>query len=248
MGSRRRAFLKSTVGAGAFAAGASGAGGMARPQVSVEKLNAAATRPILNVAAFKNPVKIASLELLRGRRGFFLRARSTDGAEGVAITNSRADVLYPILQKLVIPYFVGKDARQLEALLDGVYVHRSNYKLSGLALWCCVAWVEFALLDLLGKIAGKSVGDLLGGVVRRKVPVYYASGRRDTTPEQEVAILARRIKETGVHAVKFKVGGRMSNNADSIPGRTEGLIALVRKKLGDEITLHADANSSYDAR
>jgi L-alanine-DL-glutamate epimerase-like enolase superfamily enzyme len=29
-------------------------------------------------------------------------------------------------------------------------------------------------------------------------------------------------------------------------GRTEGLIPLARKKLGDKIALHADANSSYD--
>jgi L-alanine-DL-glutamate epimerase-like enolase superfamily enzyme len=38
----------------------------------------------------------------------------------------------------------------------------------------------------------------------------------------------------------------MSRNQDSLPGRTEKLIPLVRKTLGDEIDIHADANSSYD--
>ena len=40
----------------------------------------------------------------------------------------------------------------------------------------------------------------------------------------------------------------MSRNADSLPGRTEALIPLVRKAFGDDMTLYADANSSYDVR
>jgi L-alanine-DL-glutamate epimerase-like enolase superfamily enzyme len=38
----------------------------------------------------------------------------------------------------------------------------------------------------------------------------------------------------------------MSRNADAMPGRTEKLIPLARKRLGDNIDIHADANSSYD--
>jgi len=106
--------------------------------------------------------------------------------------------------------------------------------------------VEFAILDMLGRIAGKSIGQLLGGVIRRKVPFYVASGRRDSTPEEEVDYLLELIDETGAKAVKFRIGGRMSRNMDAMPGRTETLIPLSRKKLGDEIAIHADSNSSYD--
>jgi L-alanine-DL-glutamate epimerase-like enolase superfamily enzyme len=42
--------------------------------------------------------------------------------------------------------------------------------------------------------------------------MYIASGSRDTTPQEEVEKLQRLIEETGSKAVKFKVGGRMSNN------------------------------------
>jgi L-alanine-DL-glutamate epimerase-like enolase superfamily enzyme len=217
-------------------------------KAGIARLDEAAAAPILKLSSVKSPVKIASVELLRDKKNHFVRTRSTDGAVGVALTNSRAAYLYPILRQLVIPYFIGKDARDIESLIDGVYVFRSNYKLSGVAFWCCVAWVEFSLLDLLGKIEGKPVGDLLGGVIRREVPIYVASGNRDTTPQQEVDILAKHIEQNGARAVKFKVGGRMSNNADSMPGRTEGLIRLVRKALGDKITIYADSNGSYDCR
>jgi len=244
----RRSLLQSALGAGALAATPQSLAGRERAEALSARLDKATARPVLKTDGFKTPVKIASVELLRGGGGFFVRARSTDGAVGLAMTNSRADYFYPILQKLVAPYFVGKDARKLESLIDGVYVHRSNYKLSGLALWCCVGWVEMSLLDMLGKMSGKPVGELLGGVVRKSIPIYLASGRRNTTPAQEAALLAKWIERTGAKAVKFKVGGRMSSNADSMPGRTEGLVPAVRKTLGDAITLHADANGSYDAR
>jgi L-alanine-DL-glutamate epimerase-like enolase superfamily enzyme len=46
--------------------------------------------------------------------------------------------------------------------------------------------------------------------------------------------------------VKYRVGGRMNRNIDALPGRTETLIPLTRKELGDRIAIHADSNSSYD--
>ena len=176
-----------------------------------------------------------------------MHVRSKDGAEGVSLPNPpRADYLDKILKTLVIPFFIGKDARDLENLLWELYRTRDNYKLYGIALWCPQAWVEFAILDMLGRITGKPMGALLGDIVRSEVAFYVASGKRDTTPEQEVVSLQRLLEQSGARAVKFRVGGRMSRNADAMPGRTDQLIPLARKTLGEAIDLHADANSSYD--
>ena len=217
-----------------------------RSEVTLEKLEKAVGAPVLHLDGVNSPLLVESIELLQKGREYFVRVRSKDGAEGISVTNSRAAYLHPILNKLVIPYFIGKDARDLESHLFELYRYRSNYKLQGLALWCPLAWVEFALLDMMGRVAGKSIGQLFGGVVRQKVAFYVASGNRDTTPEQEVDYLMELVEETGAKAVKFRVGGRMSRNADSMPGRTERLIPLARKTLGDGIAIHADANSSYD--
>ncbi len=244
----RRNFLKTTISASLLTGTMKCQQKKEHPKLTSQQLDKAGEEPILKTEFFTEPVKIESIELLYNDKYYFVRTRSTDGAVGIAVTDSRASYLYPMLEKLIIPYFIGKDARNLESLIDGVYVYNSNYKLSGIAFWCCVAWVEFSLLDLLGKVASKSVGELLGGVVRNEVPIYVASGRRNTTPEEEVDLLLKSIEETGAKAVKFRVGGRMSKNADSIPGRTEALIPLARKKLGDEITLYADSNGSYDVQ
>ena len=112
--------------------------------------------------------------------------------------------------------------------------------------WNCVAYVEASVFDLLGKAAGKSVGDLLGGAWRSRIPIYLSSMRRDTTPEAEVAWVGDRLAETKARAVKLKIGGRMRNNADSLPNRTETLIPLARKTWGEDVTLYVDANGSYD--
>src|SRR5262249_22428942 len=155
---------------------------------------------------------------------------------------------YPIFVNRVASFFVGKDARQLEPLLWELYRHGDNYKYQGLAYWVCVAGAEFAILDLFGKLAKRPIGDLLGGVERTEISVYRASGNRGNTPQAEVEYLKQLIAETGARALKFRLGGRMSKNADSLPGRTERLIPMVREAFGPEMTLYADSNSSYDAR
>jgi L-alanine-DL-glutamate epimerase-like enolase superfamily enzyme len=211
-------------------------------------LDKAAAAPVLKLDKLKAPVIIESIKLLKKDEECFVHVRAKDGAEGVALTNPpREQYLDKILKQLVIPFFIGKDARDLENLLWELYRWQGNYKLYGLALWSPQAWVEFAILDMLGRIAGQPMGALLGEVLRQDVAVYVASGRRDTTPEQEVEYLQKLVEQSGAKAVKFRVGGMMSRNADSMPGRTEKLIPLVRKTLGDAIDIHADSNSSYDA-
>jgi L-alanine-DL-glutamate epimerase-like enolase superfamily enzyme len=245
MKTTRRSFFRAATGAGTLALFGSKSCGAA--QLDMDEFDVAAARPVLDLKGINDPVIIESVELLRKDDEYFLRVRSKDGALGISVDNGRADVLHPILNRLVAPYFIGKDARELEELLFGVYRERDNYKFQGLALWCPVAMVEFAILDLLGRVAGRSIGQMLGGVVRNSMPFYIASGRRDTTPQQEVDYLKQLIDETGAKSVKYRIGGRMSRNEDASPGRTEQLIALSRKALGDGIAIHADSNSSYDA-
>ncbi len=246
MKTTRRGFLAAGTGAVAFSILPARPAFAANTDVTDEALEKAAARPVLDLKGLKEPVIIESIELLRKGKEHFVRVRSRDGAEGISLDDGRMNILHPIFHKQVVPYFLGKDARELEEHLFGVYRHDSNYKLQGLPFWVPVALVEFAILDLLGRIAGKSIGELLGGVIRTSVPFYVASGRRDTTPEQEIDYLKSLIDQTGAKAIKYRLGGRMSRNQDAMPGRTEKLIPLTRKSFGDKLAIHADANSSYD--
>jgi L-alanine-DL-glutamate epimerase-like enolase superfamily enzyme len=154
---------------------------------------------------------------------------------------------YPVFVNRLQPYFIGKDARDLEALLKEVYVYQSNYKFQSLALWVPVATIEFAILDMLGRMAGKSLGLLLGEIHHPTVSFYQANGERDISGEEALQHLQQEVAASKTKALKFKVGGRMSHPEFPV-GRSEKLIPLVRKIFGDDMHLFADSNGSYDAK
>lgn len=202
-------------------------------------------KPMFNLhAVSSSPVKIKSIDLLRIKSDYFMRVESADGVVGLCQTKQVEDYV-AILQRHIVPAFLGKDARDLETLIDDVYI--ANYKMAGQPFWAPVAYVEQCIFDVLGKTAKKPVGALIGGVIRKEIPVYLSGGIRETTAEEEVEIYARGLEETGAKAMKFKIGGRMSRNLDAYPGRTETMIRLARKRFGDKILINADANGSYNA-
>jgi L-alanine-DL-glutamate epimerase-like enolase superfamily enzyme len=233
----RRTFLKACASGPLLASSAAGADSSS-PSDDWQK-------PVFGLPGkIASPVKIASIELLQSGKQFFVRTRSTDGAEGLVLTKDMEDFI-PILHRRVIPHFLNKDARDVESLVDQVYI--ANYKLSGQAFWCPVAYVEQSLFDLLGKTVHKTAAELMGGPLRDKISVYLSGSGRDTTAEEEVDIYVRGVEETGAKAVKFKIGGRMSANKDSYPGRTEKILELAQRKFGGKVILMADANGSYSA-
>ncbi|QYU69218.1 mandelate racemase/muconate lactonizing enzyme family protein [Leptolyngbya sp. 15MV] len=153
--------------------------------------------------------------------------------------------IHPILNQRIAPYLIGKDARDLHALQDGLQRHQLNYKWAGLPFWCAHAWVELALLDLLGQVHDLSVATMLGGAVRRDSGLYYASGDRDSSAGAVVEELAGFMSESGSRAVKFRLGARLHRTPGSDARDTE-IIPLARRELGDDAVLYVDANSSYD--
>jgi L-alanine-DL-glutamate epimerase-like enolase superfamily enzyme len=247
MVTNRREFIISGMSVGIYSLLQPGFKSYVSAGIPVDEFEKVIQQPVLDKSLFASPIIIESVRLLKSGELYLVHTKAADGSEGVALASSRAAYLYPVFQQLVAPFFTGKDARDLESLIDGVYVCNSNYKMSGLALWCCVAWIEFSILDLLGKVINKPVGDILGGRIRNEISMYMASGRRETIPDEEVSLLLKSVADTGVKAVKFKIGGRMSNNEDSMPGRSEGLIRIARRELGEKMVIYADANGSYDA-
>jgi len=206
-------------------------------------------QPVLKRELFTAPVTIKSLELLRDGRSFLCRVRSSDGAEGISVGHSTMRSLYPIFVNALQPFFIGKDARDLDLLLEKVYIYNLNFRLSGLALGIPLATIEFAILDMLGRIARKSIGQLIGEIHHRRVAVYQATEYRERPVEESLELIKRDVAEYNAHAVKIKVGGLMFMTADinavGPKGRTERMIPLIRETFGDEMALYADANGLY---
>lgn len=251
MNTNRRKFIATALAAGAASAlplssRAAAARGKEALQAKYAKLDEILKRPVLKRQYFTTPVIIEKLELLRLNNSFICRVRSKDGAEGLSVSNnSQQSSLYPIQVNRLQPFFIGKDARNLDELLEEVYVYQSNYKLQSLALWVPLATIEFAILDLLGRIANKPMGLLIGDkIYNPTVPVYRANGERDVTAEAVMVNLKRQVEESQAKALKIKIGGRMSHT-EYPAGRSEKLIPMVRKEFGDKMVCYADSNGSY---
>ena len=89
--------------------------------------------------------------------------------------------------------------------------------------------------------------ELLGGRPRR-LRAYASSMRRDITPEDEAARLARLRDTKGFDAFKWRVGAECGHDNDEWPGRTEAVVPLVSRALGDDVAKLVDANSGFSPR
>lgn len=212
------------------------------------KLDEVLKKPVFRRELFKDPVILASVELLHYKRSWICRVRSTDGHEGLSVSNAQQmETFYPVFTQRFAPFFVGKDARDLEAILLESTVHESNYKAQSLAIWVPLATIEFAILDMFGKMANLPMGLLISDKLYNKsISVYQANGERDNSAEEVIEHLKRDVAISRAKAIKFKLGGRMTHT-ESPAGRSEKLIPLVRKTFGDSMIISADANGSYTA-
>ena len=207
-------------------------------------------QPVFKKEFFKSPVIIETLELLRNGSGFLCRVRSKDGAEGISVGHSgQIRSLYPIFTNLLQPFFINKDARELDLLVEKAFVYNINFRLSGMALGVPLATIEFAILDMMGHIAGKPIGQLIGDIHNPEVAVYQATEYREKPVAESLELIKRDVAEYNAKALKIKVGGLMFMTKDMYAvgpaGRTEEIIPLVRKTFGDQMVLYADSNGFY---
>ena len=217
-----------------------------------ERLDEVLKKPVLKKELFSAPVIIESLELLRDRNNCMYRVRSKDGAEGIAAGHPFiAEVSYPMVPKVLAPHFVGKDARDLDLLIFNA-VER-NVKRQGIPLNVHVAAIEFAILDLLGNIANKPAGLLIGDMLNPEVSIYlghHLSRLRNLEPEESLEFMRKDVEITEAKAIKLRAGrgDNLATDIDNAPGRTEKLIKLAREMFGQDMVLMIDGNGSYSVK
>src|SRR6185295_10892331 len=133
---------------------------------------------------------------------FLCRVRSKDGAEGISVGHSGMSTLYPIFLKNLQPFFIGKDARELDLILEKVYIYQFNFRFNGMALGLPLATIEFAILDMLGRIAQKSVAQLIGEIHHPEVGVYMATEWREKPVEESMKLIREAVAAYDVQALK----------------------------------------------
>jgi L-rhamnonate dehydratase len=128
-------------------------------------------------------------EYRQSRRSFGINVLGTlvveieaaDGTVGFAVTTGGEPAAF-IVEKHLARFLEGRDPTQIEKIWDQMYFSTQYYGRKGLVL-NAISGVDLALWDLLGKLRGEPVYQMLGGAVRDEL-VFYATGARPDIAKQ----------------------------------------------------------------
>ncbi|WP_445145634.1 D-mannonate dehydratase ManD [Dyella sp. Tek66A03] len=138
-----------------------------------------------------------------GRNFVTLKIETRSGISGIgdATLNGRELAVAAYLQEHVVPNLIGRDAGRIEDLWQ--FLYRGAYWRRGPVTMTAIAAVDMALWDILGKLAGMPVYQLLGGRSREGALVYcHANGRDISETSEQVASYI----EQGFLAVRAQCG------------------------------------------
>jgi muconate cycloisomerase len=134
-----------------------------------------------------------------------------------------------IINDILAPALTGQDPGRFEsihALMDKA-VKGYPY---------CKAAVDAALYDLVGKTLGVPAYQLLGGLVRARVPIAHSLGLMEIDKAVDEALQA---KAEGVKTIKLK--GGVDHKRDV------ALVKQMRKAMGPDLSMCVDANQGYSS-
>lgn len=169
-----------------------------------------------------------------------------DGTQGWGqVSPYHADITALVLHRQVAPWALGQDAHDIDRLIDIIPLR--EHKFPGSYLCRAMCGLDTALWDWRGKREGKSVCELIGGTPR-ELRVYASSMKRDITPAAEAERLVRLRDARGYDAFKFRVGAECGRDVDEWPGRSEEIVKVMRRAIGEGPALLVDGNSGFSPK
>ncbi len=166
-----------------------------------------------------------------------VQVETDEGVSGWGSCSGNGELIEFIVARVLKPLLIGMDATEIEEIWDKAYF-RGGHKEFGTRGIGVVAMsgIDIALWDILGKVRGRPLYQLLGGKCRDKVPAYATA----LYPEEplKVARRARAFMEQGFHGVKIKVGFDLAQDME--------IVRAVRQEVGKDFIVMTDANQGYE--
>lgn len=191
-------------------------------------------------------MKIKKLETFSNEFVGFVKVTTDTGATGWGqVSTYYADITCLIFHRQVAPHALGSDALDFAGTL--LLINEREHKYPGSYLRRATTGLDTALWDLRGKVEGKPVASLIGGSPG-KIRAYASSMRRDITAEDEARRFVSLRDQFGFDAFKWRVGKECGRDEDEWPGRTEAVVPIVSRSLGEGVAKLVDANSCYSPK
>ena len=161
----------------------------------------------------------------------YVKVTAEDGTWGLGRTTFGRPVA-AIVNDHFAPMLVGECCFAIEKIWDMMFRMSKPYGSLGLTS-CAMSGVDLALWDLVGKLKGQPVYELLGGPARDKIFVY-ATGN-DTDWQLELGFKA--VKLACPYGPVDGLWGLQEN---------EKLVAKTRDQVGDDVEIMLDCYMAFD--
>ena len=132
-----------------------------------------------------------------------------------------------IINDILAPALAGQDPCRFEALHALMDKAVKGYPY-------CKAAIDAALYDVVGKKFAIPAYQLLGGLVRERVPIAHSLGLMEIDKAVDEAMQA---KAEGVKTIKLKGGVEQKRDIE--------LVRRIREAIGPELNICVDANQGY---
>lgn len=170
------------------------------------------------------------------RSATLVQVETDEGISGIGSCSGNGELIEVIVAKTLKPLLMGMDPTAIDEVWDKAYFRggHKEFGTRGIGV-VALSGIDVALWDILGKVRGVPLYQLLGGKCRDKVPVYATA----LYPEEpsKVAKRARGFAEQGFHGVKIKVGFDLDQDIR--------IVRAVRQELGKDFIVMTDANQGY---
>lgn len=176
----------------------------------------------------------------RKNRSLLVRITTADGVEGWGETYGLVapQATAAIITDLLAGFVVGRDPLAVESIHDELYDLMRVRGYTGGFYVDALAAIDIALWDIAGKIAGKSVAELLDGPIQNSIPAYVSGLPEDTLAKR--CDLAKSWQERGFNSFKF-----------ALPVADDGAateLKALRQTLGEDARIACDLHWSFDAK
>jgi D-galactarolactone cycloisomerase len=170
------------------------------------------------------------------RSALLVKVNTDEGITGIGSCSGNATLIEIIVDRMLKPLLVGMDPTNIEQVWDKAYFRGGVRALGSRGIGVvALSGIDIALWDILGKVKGLPIYQLLGGPRREKVPVYATALYPDLV--ERVVQKAVSLAEQGFRALKIKVGFDLAQDV--------AIVGAVRKQLGKDFTIMTDANQGY---
>jgi galactonate dehydratase len=176
----------------------------------------------------------------------FAHVFTDDGLEGIGegTCEFQPKAVEAAIQQLARRVVLGQPAFAIERLWQQMF--RNEFARGGPILNSAIGAIEMALWDIVGKALDRPVYDLLGGVVRERLPAYanawYGAG---ATPD-DVGRAAAEVAARGYRGLKLDPFADAGRDPDAKQVRAAvDLVARVRDAVGPDMEILIDCHGRF---